>query len=295
MQPDVQHGEELFAQGRVVEAKECFLSILAERPKDPQALNDLGVVSLTQGNEDEAEQYFRQALEADPEFPDAHLNLANLYLGRNAWDLAAGSLEAALRFEPEDMNLINRLVMVYSRLGRNQDAKKLVDTSQSLAMMRSFIDGIWAGVEYWELVEDIEMRDRLEGLAAMIVQMIDGKSGLGVPFRMTAHDPATGRPVTLDRLSDYFYYRRPESSILKRRRQNQGRALKPEEIRDWANFRYLLHREIRDEGGCLGDFTQTRKVLRQYSDFQKYDLEATLQYFMDTFGPCDCHVYRAVD
>lgn len=295
MQPDVQHGEELFAQGRVVEAKECFLSILAERPKDPQALNDLGVVSLTEGNEDEAEQYFRQALEADSEFPDAHLNLANLYLGRNTWDLAAESLEAALRLVPEDMDLINRLVMVYSRLGRNDEARKLVDESQSLAMMRSLIDGIWAGVEYWELVEDIDMRDRLEGLAAMIVRMIDGKGGLGVPFRLTSHDPATGRPVTLDRLSDYFYYRRPESSILKRRRQNQGRVLKPEEIRDWANFRYLLHREIRDEGGCLGDYTQTRKVLRQYSDFQKYDLEATLQYFMDTFGPCDCHVYRAVD
>jgi tetratricopeptide (TPR) repeat protein len=295
MQPDVQHGEELFAQGKVGEARDWFLSILAERPGDPEALNDLGVVSLTQGKEDEAETYFLRALEAAPEFADARLNLVNLYLGQESWNRAAESLEAALRVMPEDMELVNRLFVVYTRLGRQEDAKKLLDESQSLSLMRSFIDGIWTAVEYWELVEDMDTRDRLEGLAGMILGLLDGKGGPGVPFKLTSSDPAAGRGVALERLSDFFYYRRGESVALNRRRQSQGRVLRPEELRDWANFRYLLHREIRDEGGCLGDFTQTRKVLRQYGDFKKYDIESTLQYFMDTFGPCDCHVYRSED
>jgi hypothetical protein len=51
---------------------------------------------------------------------------------------------------------------------------------------------------------------------------------------------------------------------------------------------------MRAEGGCLGDFTQTRKLLKNDGRFSKYDLEATLKYFQANVGPCDCHVHRAV-
>ncbi|MDR0548917.1 MAG: hypothetical protein LBI10_05845, partial [Deltaproteobacteria bacterium] len=97
----------------------------------------------------------------------------------------------------------------------------------------------------------------------------------------------------LENLAEHFYYK--ESSEIRDEADSKPvrLVLTIGEHEDWVAFHKALKNEMRAEGGCLGDFTQTKKVLRSQGRFQKYDLKATLDYFLANVGPCDCHVVRA--
>jgi hypothetical protein len=98
----------------------------------------------------------------------------------------------------------------------------------------------------------------------------------------------------LEKLSEHFYYKEAQEL------SDEALSNKPELIltigdhEDWKIFHGALKEEMRAEGGCLGDFTQTRKVLKRNGQLSKYNLEETLNYFKANVGPCDCHVLRAV-
>jgi hypothetical protein len=126
-----------------------------------------------------------------------------------------------------------------------------------------------------------------------VLRLIDGQDGRSIPYRLTAADPETGEEIVLESLSQSFYYK--EQPELK-----EAGAEEADELvltigghPDWLLFHSALQAEMRAEGGCLGDYTQTRKVLRNNPELAKYDVTATLRYFQANVGPCDCHVLRA--
>jgi len=71
-------GEELFAKGKIAQARQCFLEVLQEDADNKQALNNLGVLAFQSNEADEAEGYFARALEIDPNYEECRGNLTIL-------------------------------------------------------------------------------------------------------------------------------------------------------------------------------------------------------------------------
>ena len=67
MTPTVQKGLSLLQNGRYEEAKEVFLQVLYEDPKDPDALRNLGIAYTELGRNEEAEKTLYYYLDLYPE------------------------------------------------------------------------------------------------------------------------------------------------------------------------------------------------------------------------------------
>jgi Tfp pilus assembly protein PilF len=290
----VLEGEKLFELGLIDEAKALFREAVELCPGNVQAWNNLAVAAVTQGQTDEAKRFLRQAIEIKPDFLEARFNLAEIHCMDGKWPQAAKELQAILAFRPEDLPTLKRLAQAYVNMGQPDKAKKLLDNSDNVAAMKAFIDSLWLGIKFFTLAEGLTTRERLEKLMLAVLKLIDGQDGRSQVYRLVGADSESGREIALQGLSEHFYYQ--ESQELGEARE----AGKPELILtigdndDWVAFRDALRNEMRAEGGCLGDFTQTKKILRGDGRFGKYDIEATLKYFQANVGPCDCHVLRAV-
>jgi hypothetical protein len=77
-------------------------ALAAERPADPQILNDLGNLLLLAGDMKEAEQAYRDAIGLDPEMTSARYNLALLLAQTERPGLALDELELVVEAQPEN-------------------------------------------------------------------------------------------------------------------------------------------------------------------------------------------------
>jgi tetratricopeptide (TPR) repeat protein len=291
----VLEGERLFNEGDIEGALRMFRQAMEDCPGNFQALNNLAGIAITQGENQKAMGYLRSAVELKPDFLEGRFNLAELYGLEDKWGKAARELQAILEFKPDDLPTLKRLAHAYVRMGELEKAKKLLDGSGNLGAMKAFINSLWLGIKFYAMAEGLSTRDRLEKLMYAVLKLIDGQDGRSLVYRLMGTDPENGREVVLQNLSENFYYQ--EASELG---EKSVRADKEELILtigdndDWILFRTALKAEMQAEGGCLGDFTQTKKVFRNIPELQKYDLDLTLKYFQANVGPCDCHVLRAV-
>jgi hypothetical protein len=289
----LQQGEQLFAEGRLDEARRLFDQIVARAPDNAEAINDLAVVCLAQGDAEEAERLFRLAAETDPEFADPRISLANYLAADGRLDEAAVPLAEALRLDPADAGLAHRMAALYARIGRNEEARRLW-AAPPLSVLRRFIDTLWSTINYWEIVEGLSRRDRLEAVVLGVLTTLDGHGGPQVPFQLIGQEPESGLMVRLDALSEHFYYKNPQSPQLAAQTDDNRETMTPDRP-EWTVFRARLFKEINSEGGCLGDYTQTKKVLRSEEFSGKFSFDRSLAYFRKNLGPCDCHVHRGVE
>ncbi|MDR2338695.1 MAG: tetratricopeptide repeat protein [Deltaproteobacteria bacterium] len=293
----VMEGERLFNEGDLAGAQALFKRALEECPGNFQALNNLAVIAITQGENQLAMGYLRSAIELKPEFLEGRFNLAELYGLEGKWGRAAKELQAILAFKPDDLPTLKRLAQAYIKTGELEKAKKLLDGSGNLGAMKAFIDSLWLGIKFYSMAEGLSDRDRLEKLMLAVLRLIDGQDGRSLRYRLVATDPDNGREVELESLSEHFYYQ--EASELGESQtalaaEGDGLILTIGDHDDWKLFQKALKAEMQAEGGCLGDYTQTRKVFKNLPELRKYDLNLTLKYFQANVGPCDCHVLRAV-
>ncbi len=293
----VPEGERLFGEGRLDEARAMFLAATEDCPGNAMAWNNLAVIAMTENRDREAEGYLRQALEIKSDLLEARFNLVEVYCLRGQWPKAIRELERILSLRPGDLPAIKRLAQVYVSLGEPDKAREILDDSRSLGAVKSFIDSLWLGIKYYAMADDLSPRAKLEKYTAAILKFIDGQDGRSQRYRLVGTDPDTGREVVLEDLAEALYYKESPSITIEGAEGGadaSGLVLVIGDHEDWLFFRETLRGEMRAEGGCLGDFTQTRKVLRREPRLVKYNLESTLQYFRDNVGPCDCHVLRAV-
>lgn len=82
-------GEELFAEGRIDEAADCFQQLLIKEPNNCRILNNLGVIAYQRRDGQRAADYFMRSIQADPSFTDPVANLCALLR-------ASGDLREAL-------------------------------------------------------------------------------------------------------------------------------------------------------------------------------------------------------
>jgi Flp pilus assembly protein TadD len=149
----------LAGSGRLDEAERLLREAHAAQPGQAGISFNLGLLLAEVGKRDEAERLLRQALVADPDLAPAAFNLAVMVgerrpaeavtLARRAAALrpddaryaftlgyfqaragdpsgAATTLEALLASHPEDADARRLLAEVYARLGRAEDARRLV-------------------------------------------------------------------------------------------------------------------------------------------------------------------------
>ncbi|MDR1084744.1 MAG: tetratricopeptide repeat protein [Deltaproteobacteria bacterium] len=293
---DINHvleGEKLFAQGQSGEARAMFQKAVDLCPGNVQAWNNLAVVSLSGDHLAEAEGYLKKALEIKPEFLEARFNLAEVHTIGGQFHKAAKELKKILDFKPDDLPTVKRLAQIYLEMGLTEEARAILDDSDNLGSMRAFIDSLWLGIKFFAMAEDLTPRARLENLMLAVLKLIDGQDGRSQVYHLVGEDPVDGKQVVLSNLSEHFYYKENRELQKDPVEKNEVQlVLTIGEHEDWAEFHKALKNEMRAEGGCLGDFTQTKKVLRQ-DRFRKYDLSSTLDYFRLNVGPCDCHVVRA--
>jgi hypothetical protein len=165
-----------------------------------------------------------------------------------------------------------------------------------MGAMKAFVDSLWLGIKYYAMADDLSARGKLEKCVGAILKFLDGHDGRSMRYKLLGRDPETGREVALEDFFNAFYYKETPSFGL----GGDEESGRPELIltigdnEDWEFFRDALRAEMKAEGGCLGDFTQSRKILRREARLAKYSLNSTLKYFQDNVGPCDCHVLRAV-
>lgn len=75
----IKEGESLFAQGKTVEAIQCFQDVLDRDPKNGTALNNLGVMAFQLNDLQLAENFLVKAVRLNRRDPESIANLANLY------------------------------------------------------------------------------------------------------------------------------------------------------------------------------------------------------------------------
>jgi glycosyltransferase involved in cell wall biosynthesis/2-polyprenyl-3-methyl-5-hydroxy-6-metoxy-1,4-benzoquinol methylase len=80
----LQRGEEAFAEGRLDEARRCFLDIVEADASHKEAINNLGVLAFQSNQPTEADKYFSRALQIDPAYEDCRRNLKLLRQGQAA-------------------------------------------------------------------------------------------------------------------------------------------------------------------------------------------------------------------
>jgi len=293
----ITEGERLFEEGRLAEARAMFQAAADECPGNAMAWNNLAVIAMTENRDREAEKYLRQAVEVKSDLLEARLNLAEVYCLREQWDKAARELVRILAFKPADLPTIKRLAQVYVSMGQPEKARDILDDSENFGAMKAFVDSLWLGIKYYAMADDLSGREKLEKFTAAILKFLDGQDGRSRRYKLVSTDPETGRETVLEDFFGAFYYKESPCLDLDEGRGGQDQPnliLTIGDHEDWTFFREALRSEMKAEGGCLGDFTQTRKVLRREGRLTKYSVPETIKYFQDNVGPCDCHVVRAV-
>ncbi|MEQ8223325.1 MAG: glycosyltransferase, partial [Candidatus Eremiobacterota bacterium] len=94
-------GEFKFQFGLIDEAKKSFLSLVETFPVYGQALNNLGVIYLNEGDMDKAFYYYKKALEANKDDIVATLNLADLFVTLDKCEEAEKLLSSYLERNPD--------------------------------------------------------------------------------------------------------------------------------------------------------------------------------------------------
>ncbi|MDR0550152.1 MAG: tetratricopeptide repeat protein, partial [Deltaproteobacteria bacterium] len=285
----VQEGELLFAEGKVSEAKDLFQAAVDLCPGNVQGWNNLAVASLAQDHLPEAEKCLKKALELKPDFWEARFNLAEVHVQAGHLAKAAKEFKKILEFKPDDLPTVKRLAQIYLEMGDSESARAILEDSNNLGATRAFIDSLWLGIKFYAMVEGLPIRARLEKLIYAILKLIDGQDGRSQVYRLVGQDPLSGREVVLENLAERFYYKESREIQDDSDQKPLGLILTIGDNEDWLAFPKALKNEMRAEGGCLGDMTQTKKVLRSQGRIQTYDLKATLDYFLANVGPCDCH------
>jgi tetratricopeptide (TPR) repeat protein len=111
---------ELLVQKNYAAAIAKLDTLLAQRPREPQARFLKGTVQTEQGQVDAASITFRALIEDYPELPEPHNNLAVLYAQKGEHDAARSELEIAIKTAPDWPVAHENLGDIYARLAAAQ-------------------------------------------------------------------------------------------------------------------------------------------------------------------------------
>jgi tetratricopeptide (TPR) repeat protein len=115
-------GVVFFNQGKLDQAKGCFIAALQLQPDIAEAHNNLGNVLAGQGKMDEAGEQFAAAVRAAPDLVEAQCNLARYFTDKGAPGKAAECYAAALRAKPDCVDAHHGLARILEQAGALAEA-----------------------------------------------------------------------------------------------------------------------------------------------------------------------------
>ena len=119
---NLKEGEVLFANGKILEAKQHFIALINNGQNCKEAYNNLGVITFQQNDTKSSIEYFTKALETDPLYKDAIMNYADLLRSMNQISIAKPIIEKAAEKYQDDEEIINLLNSINSS---EQDQSKI--------------------------------------------------------------------------------------------------------------------------------------------------------------------------
>jgi predicted TPR repeat methyltransferase len=118
--------------GRIAEAKAMYDRLLRRRPRDPDALNFLGMLEYQRGNPGRGIELLQQSVRSAPANPHAWMNLGNMLMGTGAIEGAAAAYEKVTSLAPGMwQGWFNRATCL-RRLRRLEEAIESLKTAISL-------------------------------------------------------------------------------------------------------------------------------------------------------------------
>ncbi|MFV1976120.1 MAG: glycosyltransferase [Candidatus Scalindua sp.] len=114
MNNKLKEGETLFADGKIEEAENCFLSVAENGSDRKEAYNNLGVIAFHKDDREKAIDYFTRSLEIDPLYRDAVLNYTSLLRTLNQIHIAVPLLEEIVEINPDDEEITQLLESIRS-------------------------------------------------------------------------------------------------------------------------------------------------------------------------------------
>ncbi len=119
--------EKAWAEGDYPTALARYQELLASRPRDADALNDLGAVLMKLGRYEEARERFRAAIAREPNHREAQSNLGVLLLLLGDFQDAENCFRRALILKATDVTARSNLGLVFVNTGRLEDARSEFD------------------------------------------------------------------------------------------------------------------------------------------------------------------------
>jgi len=105
MENQLKQGETLFAEGRIDEAVEFFLSVVEKDKNNKEAYNNLGVIAIQKRDIKSAIECFARSLEIDPFYKVAIINYTDLLKVLNQSHIAIPLLEKIIEKDPNDKEI----------------------------------------------------------------------------------------------------------------------------------------------------------------------------------------------
>src|SRR5216683_1787213 len=137
-QERLENAATLIRDHRTAEAEQQLISILKVAPNDAGALNLLGTVRAQQGRLNEAETLLTRAAKIDPGFVAVHMNLAFLYLLKNAPEKTISELRAVVNLDPNNIEANYKLARLLLSRGQIDDSIGVIEKVK-LSMPESVI------------------------------------------------------------------------------------------------------------------------------------------------------------
>lgn len=95
----LEHAIDSHRAGSLVPAELLYLSVLAEYPKNAQALHQLGVLAWQTGRLEHADRWIRRSLALSPQQAQAHHDLGQVLIDSGRWEEALASFDQALKID----------------------------------------------------------------------------------------------------------------------------------------------------------------------------------------------------
>lgn len=119
--------------GNLTMAERHYREVLKTAPRNPQALNLLGVIAHQSGHNAAAAEFLRKAVAAQPGFTDAHYNLALALQGLGQLEDAATHYGKAVALQADHAAALSNLGQVLGELGRFEDALAVCERAVAAA------------------------------------------------------------------------------------------------------------------------------------------------------------------
>ncbi len=114
MEDQLKKGKTLFADGRIDEAAEFFLSAVEKGENNKEAYNNLGVIAIEKRDVESAIECFTRSLEIDPFYKAAIINYTDLLITLKQPHIVVPLLEKIIEMDPNDKEIAELLKNIRS-------------------------------------------------------------------------------------------------------------------------------------------------------------------------------------